>query len=212
MKHTVFSTLAIIAMTLTACSSSFTSTSAGSTQASSASPTELQLAVGILKLEGTENEVTAEQAPELLMLWQVYQELGQSDTAAQEEVEALIEQVQETMTAQQIQAITAMQITQQDVAAAMQGSSVFTNSSQSNNNSATSSNSGMPAGGPQDGGVPPDMGGGAMPADFAGSGGQTTSNGQTQYARTGSGLGGSAGIPTALVDMLIQVLEQKIVS
>ena len=199
MKPTIFSTLAIIAVTLTACSSLSASTLVSSIQVTDTSPTELQLAIGIFKLEGTENEVTATQAPELLLLWQVYQELIQSDTVAQAEFDALVAQVQETMTAEQIQAIKEMQISQQDVTLAMQGFGATTASS-SNGSNITVPNGGMQAGGP------PDMGG-SMPADFGGSGGPITSSSQAQNAQTGSGVESSAGVLSAVIEALIQILE-----
>jgi hypothetical protein len=208
MKHPTISILLIFAIALTACSAFSTSAGTNSTQASDELPAGTQLAAGILKLEATENEVTPEQASELLVLWQVYRELSQSDTAAQEEVDALVDQIQENMTTQQMQAITAMQLSQQDVFTAMRSSNVVsTSSSQSNSssNNAAASGGGMPAGGP------PDMGGG-MPADFEGIGGSVTSNGQTQNAQTSSGLESSAGVPSALVEAVIQVLEQKVAS
>ena len=64
--------------------------------------------------------MTAEQAAELLPLWQTMQVLSDSDTAADQEKEALITQIQETMTAEQMQAITDMNLTRQDMFAIMQ--------------------------------------------------------------------------------------------
>jgi len=203
MKRITLSILMILAVVLTACGSAVTSTSTSSTQSSNSSPTELQLAVGILKLESTSNRVTAAQAPELLMLWQVYAGLSQSDTAAQEEVNAVIEQVQETLTADQLQVITDMQISQQDVTAIMQGSTVTTSSLSSSTNVTVPSGS-MPAGGPPEGGGAPLTGG--MPGDFGGVG-STTSMTQAKNVQAGS-----AGVPSALVEAVIQVLRQKISS
>lgn len=61
--------------------------------------TALQVAIG--------NAVTAGQAAELLPLWQTLQVLYSSDTAAALEIDALTSQIQDTMTAEQMQAITA---------------------------------------------------------------------------------------------------------
>ncbi len=207
MKRIAFSILMIFTIVLTACSALSTVSTANAEL-----PIETQLAIGTLKLEGTEKDVTAEQAQELIILWKVYGELSQSDTAAQAEVDGLIAQIQENMTSEQMQAITAMQLNQQDVVVAIQGSTVFTSFSQSNSNgkNVTASGGGMPAGGPPadggsaapDGGMPADMGG-AAPA---------SSTDQTQNARASSGLEGTAGVPSALVEALIQSLEQKIAS
>ena len=49
----------------------------------------MQVAIGTIKLDGTENAVTAEQAKELLPLWETLQVLEGSDTAATEEKDAL---------------------------------------------------------------------------------------------------------------------------
>jgi len=201
-KRIATSILMILAIALTACGAAPASTSTSSTNSSKTALTELQLAVGILKLESTEKEVTKEQAPELLMIWQVYADLNQSDTAVQTEIEALAEQVQETLTADQIQAIRDMQITQRDAAAFTQGSTV-TSVSQTSSNT-TTQGGGMPAGGPPDGG--------GIPSDFGGGAGATTSTNKTSNAQAGSDLASSASVPSALVEMLIQSLQQKVAS
>ena len=54
----------------------------------------MEMVVGTFKLEGTDNAVTADQAAKLLPLWQVYKDLSASTSAAQEEVDALAEQIQ----------------------------------------------------------------------------------------------------------------------
>lgn len=77
---------------------------------------ETQLVFGILQLDGTENAVDAEQATQLLALWKAVRSLSASDSAASEETEALFVQIQETLTLEQIQAIAAMQLTQEDMA------------------------------------------------------------------------------------------------
>lgn len=211
MKRIILSTLMIFAMTLTACSPLSTASPNGATQTSDELPIGLQLAVGTLKLENTENDITADQAEELMMYWQVYEEVSQSDTAAQEEIDAVIAQIQETMTTKQMQAISDMQISQQDVIAAMQGPTVTTSASQNGSNSGvTVSDGGNVAGAPPDGGgAPPD--GGGMPADFGGTGSTANAN-QTQNAQASSSTASSAGVPFALVEAVIQVLQQKIPS
>jgi hypothetical protein len=214
MKKTFLFTLLIFALTLTACSGTASASQASSTQESAALPTATELIVGTLKLEGTDQAVTADQAKELLMLWQVYQELSNNDTAAQAEFDGLIDQIQGTMTAAQIQAITAMKLTQSDVFALMQEKGISVGQPQQSSNSSTQSSGGFapPAGGMAGG--PPDAGmaGGAPPdSGIAGMGsiGSTTSTGQTQGTGAGAGIRNSAGASSALVDALIQVLEQK---
>jgi hypothetical protein len=83
-------------------------------------PKETQLMMGTLKLDGTDLEVTANQASELLILWKAYQSLVTSDTSAQEEIDAVISQIQETMTPEQLDAIEAMTLTPGDMASIME--------------------------------------------------------------------------------------------
>ena len=76
-----------------------------------------QLAFGTLKLSGTANAITPEQAKQLLPLWQALLSLTGSDTTAEAELTALQDQVVQTMTSEQLQAIAAMQITNADLSA-----------------------------------------------------------------------------------------------
>ena len=76
-----------------------------------------QLALGTIQLEGTENSVTSEQATSLLPLWQALQRGG---VTAQAEVDAVLKQIEGTMTSEQLAAIAAMQLTQEDLRAWMQ--------------------------------------------------------------------------------------------
>jgi hypothetical protein len=76
-----------------------------------------QLALGTLQLEDTSQAVSEEQASELLILWQAYQSLSNSDIAAAAEVEAVRNQIQDTMTAGQIAAISEMRLTAESVTA-----------------------------------------------------------------------------------------------
>ena len=120
MKKVFLTTLLLLALTLTACSGTANTNQASSTQESATLPTATQLIVGTLKLDGTKQAVTSDQAKDLLVMWQVYQDLASSDTAAQEEIDSLVEQIQETMTTDQMSTIKAMNLTQQDVFAVMQ--------------------------------------------------------------------------------------------
>ena len=73
-----------------------------------------QLMLGTLKLEETGNAVTPEQTEELLPLWQASRSLTRTGTGAEEEVDAVLAQIQEAMTSAQIEAIAAMQLTRAD--------------------------------------------------------------------------------------------------
>jgi hypothetical protein len=171
-------------------------------------PIASQLVVGTFRLEGTELAVTPEQAAGLLVLWQVYVDLGKSDTAAQVEMDALVEQVQETLTAQQMAAIADMQMTQQDLSALLAEQGGVGSSARAGSDGDTSTaNSGAGGFAPPDGGMtgdPPD--GGIMPG-----GGAEQPASASQGGETGAGAGpaGGAGVPTALVEALIRLLEQR---
>lgn len=201
MKRIALSILVIFSIALTACGASSTGTPTSSTDNNELA-IESQLAVGTLRLAGTAQDVTTDQAEELIILWKVYQDVSQSDTAAQEEVDALIDQIQETMTSEQMQAITEMSLTQQDVLTAMQSADVTSSTSVSRDSVSIPT-----GGGDMAGGAPPD--GGGMPDDFGGTG-PTTSTDQTQSAESATSLAGTAGIPSTLVEMIIQSLELKV--
>src|SRR5512138_2902560 len=79
-----------------------------------------ELIIGTLKLEGTANAITREQAAELIPMWQVYKQLMTGDTAAQEEIDGLGKQIKETMTSAQLSAISKLKLTQADQMTYMQ--------------------------------------------------------------------------------------------
>ena len=70
-----------------------------------------QLLLGTLRLKDTPGAITSEQSGELLVLWQAYAALTASGTAAPEETEAVQNQIVETMTPEQIAAIAGMNLT-----------------------------------------------------------------------------------------------------
>ena len=70
-----------------------------------------QLLLGTLRLEGSDQAITSEQAKELLILWQALAALSASGTAAPEETEAVQNQIMENMTPEQVGAIAAMRLT-----------------------------------------------------------------------------------------------------
>ncbi|MFV1860093.1 MAG: hypothetical protein ACC647_12180, partial [Anaerolineales bacterium] len=76
---------------------------------------QMQLILGTLQLETTDLAVDADQAAELIPLWKALRSLSNSDTAAEAEIEAVINQIQETMTAEQIEAIAALDLSSEDV-------------------------------------------------------------------------------------------------
>ncbi len=114
-------TLIILTIALAGCQTESTpepeSGTLNQSYAENALPIETQLIVGTINLEETDLAVDAEMAEELLPLWKMYKSLIESDIAAQEEVTALIDQIQDAMTAEQIEAIAAMELTREDMAA-----------------------------------------------------------------------------------------------
>jgi len=75
-----------------------------------------QLMLGTIQLEETENAVTPGQAEALLPLWQALR----GGVTAQAELAAVLKQIEGTMTSEQLEAIAAMQLTQEDLRAWMQ--------------------------------------------------------------------------------------------
>jgi hypothetical protein len=78
-------------------------------------PVRNQLLVGTLKLEGTDLAVTPDQAAELLVFWQASNALSRSGTGAAEEIAAVIDQIEGTMTPEQITAIANMKLTREAI-------------------------------------------------------------------------------------------------
>jgi hypothetical protein len=225
MKKIILTSFMLLVLCLTACSPASSDTQVASDAANPELPITTQLVVGTMKLDGTEHEVTSEQAAVLLPLWQVYSELSVSDTAAQEEIDALVEQIQGTLTTEQMKAITDMQLTRQDTFALMQEKGINPGGGQGfSAEQIATAQAGRASGGgftPPDGGgfAPPD-GGGFAPPDGAGgfpggtgqgSGGESLSPEQIATAQAGraSGAGGPNRIPTALIDLLIKYLEDR---
>ncbi len=76
---------------------------------------QTQLTLGILKLEETDLAVDTEQAAELLTLWQAIRSLSSSDITAEGEIEAIVTQILDTMSPEQLKAIAAMELTQEGI-------------------------------------------------------------------------------------------------
>jgi hypothetical protein len=83
-------------------------------------PVQMQLMIGTFMLEDTDLEVTAQQAPELITLWKALQALSTSDTTAEEEIDAVIRQIQDAMTPEQLNAIQEMELTPESIATLME--------------------------------------------------------------------------------------------
>jgi hypothetical protein len=124
----LFSLMAILALIATACASNTAAGTSSTTDSGSANTQEssvnsdstttqenssdpmFRLAIGTMLLEESELAIQLEQAAQLLPLWQVYQNLVNSDTAAQVEIDAIEKQIEDSMLAEQIAAIDEMDI------------------------------------------------------------------------------------------------------
>ena len=78
-------------------------------------PVMMQLVVGSLELEDTGLAVNEELATYLLPYWKLTKSLVESDTSAPEEVDAVIRGIQQVMTADQVNHIAGLQLTQPDM-------------------------------------------------------------------------------------------------
>ncbi len=183
-------------------------------------PLAMLLALGTLRLEDTDYPVDAEQASALLPLWKAARSLSQSDTVATEELQAVIDQIQETMKAEQLAALTAMSLTFEDIGALAEelglelgfGGGRFGDLSpemQATMQAARESGQFPPGGFGDGGGFPGDGPGGGF-----GQGGQggvlSPEQRQTAIAERGGFRRAGLGVPAQLLDVVIEFLEAKV--
>lgn len=228
MKKTILIlTILLMMILLAACGKTNNATETTSETTDLSATAEILL--GTFQLEGTDLEVTPEQAKQLLPLWQMLQSLSTSSTAASEEIEAVEAQIKSTMTTAQIEAIQGMQLTQEDLMTLMRenmgsaqgtgdatrmapsgdagdGNPSFGGEPPSGNIPAGGGN--MPAGGMRAGsGSPPE---GFVPGDISGTGGNVPGISTTPQAVPSNGL--STQLPPPLLNALIDLLKQKLQS
>jgi hypothetical protein len=215
-KYLLSGTMLALAAVLVACGASNASTAAGDAanpQGGNGAPNTQPLAlapemlVGTFKLEGTANAVDAATATALLPLWQTYKELASNSSASQTEMDSLTDQIKSTMTPSQVDAITAMKLTQQDLFALMQAQGIANfRGSTTGTPRARTGNSGGP-GGPEGPGGPP---GGGFIGGNGGTNGQGINPQQLATFQAGrANRGPSTRVPSALLDALIKLLQQK---
>jgi hypothetical protein len=215
----------LIVIVLAACASPSTAAtqavSSSGTDSSAAPPSleqgvlslQTTLLIGTFKLEETPQVVTPEQAAQLLTLWKAVRSLAESDTTSDVEMEALTRQIEAAMTAEQLQAIEAMGLTQEDVTDLMQElgpGQVFTSDGPAGG---VLTEGGPPDGGPfNQGGAPGGSSGAPPDAFFAGPGGDqgaslTPEQLATLQARRESG--GGVGMNVRLLQPLLDLLEER---
>ena len=178
-----------------------------STDYENAAPILMQVVIGLYQLESTGQAVTAAQAQELITLLTSLKDISANNTATQEQTNALVEQVVSLLTPEQIQAIAAMQITQETAMAAMQGLGISLGGPGQRNGNAPAGDMGQPPQGDLPGGTPPAGGpggaGGPPNADQMG----TPPAGGPDGMQRGANI-----IPPELLDAIIEFLQTKIAS
>lgn len=171
-------------------------------------PSALQLAAGMLKLDGTSNAVTAQQAAQLLPLWQSLQQTMSTpvaqatpqgtvtpgprfNQAMMQEMSTQITAIQNAMTPAQIQAITDMNLNRQDINTVFQ-------------------QAGISMGGPGQGGFGPN-GGTFTPSQGTprapGTPGAFQGNGSGDFNGGRRGFGNF--LPPGVVNGIVQYLQKK---
>ena len=148
--------------------------------------TRLQLALGPLMLDGTPDAITPTQAAELLPLWQALQSLTNSGTSATAETNALLAQIEATLTPAQISAIREMRLTQPEMQTWMAANGIVVGSGSGG------SGTGTGAGGGQGQGMSP----------------EARATRQAEEGKTGSETGASSGASATLTAAMINYLQQ----
>ena len=245
-KIITISVLTILALALAACSASSGSTqsdlSGGSSLSDSGSsgssnpapaggtsqptgPSALQLAAGMLKLDGTSNAVTAQQATRLLPLWQSLQQMmstpvAQStpdgtttprprfDPAMMQQMNSQITLIQNALTPAQLQAITAMNLSRQDIFTIFQQNGIAMGGP-GQGGGGFGQNGGTftpPQGTPQPGG---NQGGYQGNGNSGGNPGGFQGNGNGGGSFTGGRRGFGSFLPPSVVDGIVTYLQKK---
>jgi|NGEPerStandDraft_6_1074524.scaffolds.fasta_scaffold10935_1 hypothetical protein len=206
-KMLLVSIVISLVLALTACGSTQNTTAVAT--ASTTLSQEGQFLVGTLKLENTSLAVTSEQANTLLPLWETLESLASSNTAASQEVDAVVSQIESSLSTQQVSGITAMKLTQQDLAALALDTGTSSTTAASNNTAKTSAaqlqaGTGDPGTGNPPGGMDAGMG--------AASDVQTVSQAQTgtsQAVSTPSAVTTNQ-VPAAMIKVLVALLQKKV--
>ncbi len=173
-----------------------------------------QLALGTVQLDDTDLAVDEAQAAELLPLWQALQSLSTSDTTADIELQAVVKQVNKSMTAEQIAAIAGMKLSEDKVAALLESGDLgfggFGRGSGADDGSGGGFRGGGPGGFPGGeflGGGPGGRGG---PGGFGGPGGGNLSEEDLATRRAQFTEGGTAMFQDRmLTGMVVRLLQDK---
>ena len=161
-----------------------------------------QLILGTMNLQGN-LVITADEASQLVPLWEVYQTLITSSTASPLELQATLVGVEQAMTPDQVQAIVNMKLTSQDMATILQQQGV-TSGARGGSGTPRATGAGGGGFGGGGGGIPGVTGGGGGSGGISSGGG--TPNPQaiaTLRARASTGAANAG-----LVSLIIKFLEK----
>jgi hypothetical protein len=159
-----------------------------------------KLALGTMELDQTALAVDSEQAAQLLILWKAARSLSESNTTASQEIDALLKQIQNTMTSDQLNALEGMNLNSQAISAVVANGDASGTTVTGNTVPAQPAS---PSGG---------MEAGPMPAGGGDLMGQLVDPGISPTTNTGNNSGTSSvmlDINPVLLNTLIQFLEAK---
>jgi hypothetical protein len=217
-KSLIFACILLLVGTLVACTTTQSTTRQGSTGQrpagqdgttnASSQPKELPIdsvvGIGILKLEGTDQAIDADKAAELLPLFRALKSLSTNSNTAVDEITALNKQIKNSLTADQLTAITNLKLTISDVRTMMVANGLQTSGPSSNSSSSSSSQGNREFGGP---------GGGF----FMGVGNGTSGNSSSSVQATPNAAAAmnisrktAGGYNLTFADVVIKLLESKI--
>ena len=169
-------------------------------------PVLAQLLVGTIKLDEAGLAVEADVASQLIPLWEMARTLSSSDTAAEAEVEAITGQIQRALRPEQLQSISEMELTRDELWAIM-GEQGIEQAGRGQNMSADERATAL-----AERGVDPNiMAGTGGPGGGQGRGGLGENLNPEEMARLAEKSGGQVGvgIPAQLFDAVIELLESK---
>jgi hypothetical protein len=211
-KTAVISIFLALLVILSACSSTTSASSTSQIQQITPSSLTLQnkLGLGILKLESSSLAVTACQANTLLPLWEAVKSLSTSNLTSAAEMSALYQQIEGSLTSDQVQAIQNLSLTQSELNTMIQQQSTVTSTKSSSSSSSSSSNVQSQAGGPG-------MDGGGMPGGFTGGGsdiaaitGQTSSSTVQKTSTIKSSVSSVSQLNVVFASSVVTLLQKRI--
>jgi hypothetical protein len=170
-------------------------------------PEQMQLMIGSLMLEETDLAINSDQAEELLPLWKLTKTLTSSGTAAQGEIDAVMTQIQETMTLEQLAYVSEAEMDLAFFQALMAELGIGPGASDGEGKSPE----GAPGGG-SGGGIPGQGQGGGRGGGLGGGipGGNLSPEQQATREASTEERGGSFGFNNIFLDALIAMLEGKL--